>query len=94
MPKKSKREKMLADIRRRARTERVITVPAPSSPIREQASTFRFTTVSPIKPAVAHVITDTGELVAIKKDLNKTAVLSIIAIAAELVLYWFGRGKM
>lgn len=94
MPKKSKREKMLADIRRRARTEHVINVQTPASPIQEHTSTFRFTpSVSP-KPREVHVYTNTTELTAIKNDLTKTAILSVVAITAELVLYWFGKGKI
>lgn len=94
MPKKSKREKMLADIRRRARTERVISVPASASPIQDHASTFKFTATPFDQPNVPQVMTDTTELTAIKKDLYKTAILSVVAIAAEFTLYWVSSGKM
>ena len=94
MPKKSKKEKQLADIRRRARTERVITVSSPASPIQEHTSTFRFNAPSMPVKQVVHISTDTSELVAIKRDLNKTAILSVIAITVEFLLYWFGRGKI
>lgn len=70
MPKKSKREKMLADTRR---------------------STFQFVASPILKQSESHEIADTSELTAIKKDLVKTVILATIAIAAELVLYWFER---
>ena len=91
MPKKSRREKMLADIRRRARSERVLSVPAPQSPIQNHSATFQFTARQ--QPAVQTISTtvDSGELVAIKKDLTKTAILSVLAISAEFILFWFGR---
>ena len=94
MPKKSKREKMLADIRRRVRTEHVLTATPLASPIREHSSTFRFTMPTSPKQQEPRATTETSELTAIKKDLTKTTILAVIAIAAELTLYWFGKGKV
>ncbi len=85
---------MLADIRRRARTERVITVSSPGVPIQERSSTFQFTAPSIAKALPPQTRTDTAELIAIKKDLTKTAILATIAISVEFLLYWFGRGKI
>jgi hypothetical protein len=93
MPKKSKREKILADIRRRVRTEHVLTSASMPSPIREHESTFHFTAPVGTKTLDAVSVT-TSELVAIKKDLTKTVILAGIAITAELALFWFGRGKI
>lgn len=90
MPKKSKREKMLADIRRRVRTERVLTVPAAVSPIKTQPSTFQFTMANSSKRQEAPPANN-SELIAIKRDLTKTVVLALVAIAVELVLFWFER---
>ena len=70
MPKKSKREKILADSRR---------------------PTFQFVASPILKQSAPQTLADTGELTAIKKDLVKTVILATIAIAAELVLYWFER---
>ncbi len=94
MPKKSRHEKILADIRRRARTERVIPASPSPSPIREHASTFQFIASPNPNQHAALTAPETSELTAIKKDLTKTVVLSAVAIAAELTLYWFGRGKI
>ena len=63
----------------------------PTSPIAAHTGTFQFTAASMPKPQEIHVQENTTELVAIKKDLTKTAILSIIAIASEIVLFWFER---
>jgi len=94
MPKKSRREKQLADVRRRARTQSVISVPVAPSPIREHAATFQFIPSRPPAAQTVYATVDSGELVAIKKDLIKTAILSVLAISAEVILYWFGKGKL
>lgn len=94
MPKKSKREKILADVRRRVRTERVLSVSPSVSPIHEHAKTFRFTLSDKAKPQEAPLPVNTSELTAIKKDLTKTIVLATVAIAAEVALYWFGKGNI
>ena len=54
-------------------------------------STFQFVAPSIFKPSAPHDLADTDELIAIKKDLVKTVILATIAIAAELVLFWFER---
>lgn len=81
MPKKSKKEKILADLRRRVHTEPSVTTP-----------TFRFQLK---KEADAAPRQTTGsqktELTAIKKDLSKTVILAALAIAAEVIIYWFKR---
>lgn len=91
MPKKSKREKILAEARRRVRTEHVLTASPAPSPIAEHTHTFQFKAPS-LQGIPARTGTSDGtELTAIKKDLSKTIILAGIAIAAELVLYWFGK---
>ena len=94
MPKKSREQKMLADIRRRVRTERVISTPASSIPIQEHASTFKFIPSGQVKRQEVVSRAATGELTAIKKDLVKTIVLATIAISAELVLYFLSKGRI
>ncbi len=90
MPKKSKREKMLADIRRRARQEYVASAQAPEQ-ITTHTHTFKFAPAVSAKTNPVTSASDTAELTAIKRDLTKTVVLALIAIGAELALYWFGR---
>ena len=85
---------MLADIRRRAHTEHVVMAPVTASPIREHTSTFQFTAS---RDAAQHIVVPsaaTSELTAIKRDLVKTIGLAAVAITAELVLYWTGRGTV
>ena len=82
MPKKSKKEKILADLRRRAHTEQSL----------ETSPTFRFQVkkeaVAPIREQVPQ---NSSELTAIKRDLYKTFILATLAIAAEVIIYWFRR---
>ena len=81
---------MLADIRRTRTTEHVLTAQTPASPIRLHAATFQFT--APVSPKRQEAVSvSNSELTAIKKDLTKTVILATLAIAAELVLYWFER---
>jgi len=59
---------------------------------RRNVSTFHY--IPSIQPKSEQTIAiDTGELTAIKKDLTKTVVLAAIAIAAELILFWFEKMK-
>jgi hypothetical protein len=79
MPKKTKRQKILARERRH--------IPLPtSSPV-----AFHFqepaTPSSPIVPSG-----DREELIFIKKDLTKTLILALIAICIELGVYRMLRG--
>ena len=92
MPKKSKKEKILADLRRRVRTEQSLTAHIPT-PVKEEISpTFRFQLK---KEANAPMYTQephhSSELIAIKRDLYKTCILATLAIAAEVIIYWFRR---
>lgn len=92
MPKKSKKEKILADLRRRVHTEQTLMTHIPTL-VREEASpTFRFQvkkeTNIPVRAQRQENIT---ELTAIKRDLYKTFILATLAIAAEVIIYWFKR---
>lgn len=92
MPKKSKKEKILADLRRRVRTEQSLTAQIPTLVKEEAAPTFRFQVE---KEAVAPVRTQapqySSELTAIKRDLYKTCILATLAIAAEIIIYYVKR---
>ena len=92
MPKKSKKEKILADLRRRARTEQSLTTRIPTLVKEETSPTFRFRVKKEVEPPV-HTPgpQQTTELAAIKRDLYKTFILAAMAIAAEVIIYWFRR---
>ena len=88
MPKKSKRQKIIADLRRHARqTQSLHVTPAPVA-AQPSGSTFQFR--APLLKPTGETITDeeTAELTAIKRDLGKTLLLSACAIGVELSLYW------
>ncbi len=74
MPKKTKREKLLADHRR---VQMVSTHEPP----------FQFQAQAPVPVIIPPVLHETsGDLVLIRKDLYKTVVLATIAIFSEVLL--------
>lgn len=79
---------MLADIRRRVRTEHVRSISAGPSPISNESSTFQFKAVKLTKHEEAETIASAGEFEAIKRDLIKTFILAAIAISGELAIYF------
>lgn len=92
MPKKSKKEKILADLRRRVRTEQSLSTRIPTLVKEEVSPTFRFqlkkrVVVAPRTDIRQH----STELTAIKRGLYKTFILASLAIAAEVIIYWFRR---
>ena len=88
MPKKSKKEKIRADFRRKAYTEQVQTTHVPTVIKEEVAPIFKYEGPTPkVKPAQ----TDTVELTAIKHDLYKTFSLAVIALATEVGIYFLRR---
>lgn len=92
MPKKSKKEKILADLRRRVRTEQSLTTQIPTLVKEEAAPTFRFQLKKETRAPVGQPIRqNTTELTAIKRDLSKTFILAALAIAAELIIYFVKR---
>jgi acyl-CoA thioesterase FadM len=95
MPKKSKREKILADYRRKIQTQQSLTVHLPTLVKEETSLNFQFKLKNePQTPIRQSSAQDVTELVAIKRDLSKTFILATLAIAAELIIYWFGKGKL
>lgn len=94
MPKKSRREKILADIRRRARTEHVQQIVSVQSPVIAQTTTFRFTAPRISKTQEVTLQASTSELAAIKRDLIKTFILASIAIAGEITIYLISHGNI
>ena len=92
MPKKSKKEKILADIRRRAHTEQSLTTQIPTLVKEEPTSTFQFQLKKDIAgQALQPTQQNTSELTAIKHDLNKTFILATLAVVAEIIIYLFKR---
>jgi hypothetical protein len=92
MPKKSKKEKILADIRRRVHTEQTLTTQIPTLVKEEVAPAFRFQAKKEaIAPTRTQKPQQSSELSAIKSDLYKTFILAALAIAAEIIIYWFKR---
>ena len=82
MPKKSKKEKIIAELRRKVQTQQILT---PSPTFQYQA--IKENTI----PVLQHVQQHSSELIAIKKDLYKTFILAVVAIAAEIIIYFVKR---
>jgi hypothetical protein len=92
MPKKSKKEKILADLRRRVHTEQSLTAHIPTLVKEEAVPTFRFQVKKEaVAPAHTQEPQQSSELTEIKRDLYKTFILATLAIAAEVIIYWFRR---
>ncbi|MCX6791951.1 MAG: hypothetical protein NT149_02845 [Candidatus Gottesmanbacteria bacterium] len=92
MPKKSKKEKILADLRRRVRTEQSLTTQIPTLVKEETAHTFRFQVKKEAAtPAQTQEMQPSSELTAIKRDLYKTFILATLAIAVEIIIYFVKR---
>lgn len=93
MPKKTKKEKLLAELRRNSTREDVsksLSEQPPQQSILQKPKTdgsYRFISRT-IHPAPIVTSFETNELHAIRKDLMKTLVLSLVAFAGELALYW------
>lgn len=83
---------MLADIRRRVRTEQSLTTHIPTLVKEETSPTFRFQLKKEADmPVRAQVSQNSSELTAIKRDLYKTFILATLAIAAEIIIYFVKR---
>ncbi len=89
MPKKTKKEKIIAEYRRRIastiNTHTTTTAPTPLS-ANPVANTFHF---APVQSHNLRLTPDSStELKTIKADLRKTVFLAAIAILIELILSW------
>jgi hypothetical protein len=98
MPKKTKREKILAEARRIIREAKSGTpvprsttnVPAPDHEI-AQTSGYHFAPIAhkePTRQQVTSFVPDDAEFTAIRKNLIKTILIASGALAVEFVLYW------
>ncbi len=93
MPKKTKKEKLLAEHRRNSVREEI----SKSSSIQpSQRNVVQKTTIDGSYHFMSKTMNsvsmptsfETNELHAIRRDLFKTLALSLIAFAGELALYW------
>jgi len=86
MPKRTKREKLLAQLRRQASTR--VQTPSPSevaNNVQPQSTfTYQITKVSPEKEI--NNATNTEELTIIRGDLVRTIILALCAVAIELIM--------
>jgi hypothetical protein len=78
MPKKTRKEKLLAQKRR-------MSSPTPISPI---VSPFQYQSTQSAKKQQTALV-DTQELKTIKTDLAKTIILAIVAISMEVGMYYW-----
>lgn len=92
MPKKTKKEKIIADYRRKLATSYSLPETTMSSsasnPLASRASYSLHLPADPLSTQPKHDEINNSQLPAIKKDLVKTMTLAIVAIAIEFLLYW------
>lgn len=83
MPKKTRREKIIADYRKKL--NRILEAPSQQS-----VSPYQITNQHASKQNLAdHLTLDATELSAIKRNIAKTVLLAGLAVAGEIALYWF-----
>jgi len=93
MPKKTKKEKLLAELRRNSTREEISnssSVQPSQQSVTQQTKidgSYRFISKT-MNPASIPTSIEINELHAIRKNLLKTLVLSLVAFAGELALYW------
>ena len=84
MPKKTRKEKLRADVRHKSFALPMSEPPSSLSPI--LPATFQFRSARPTTGR--NEPEDAQELGAIRSDLTRTIVLALIAFSIELSLYW------
>jgi hypothetical protein len=96
MPKKTRREKIIADARRiiqQAKNEHLQTNNLPQNKVEIKNNhpniQLPYQIKTSFKQNQSNDQTDQTEFIAIKKDLTKTIVLSLIAVAVEFIIYWY-----
>lgn len=101
MPKKTKKEKIIAEYRRRIQSmanrpavsksfEKAVSENVKTSPTESPTSVYRLTPKTINLPRTASPVTasDVVDLAAIRHDLTKTVLLAAITVAIEFGLYW------
>ena len=92
MPKKTKREKVIAELRRKSGTHNSQSTFTPTGQ-HSTAPTFRFSGFDN-KATAPTALVQTNDLLAIKRDVLKTLILAAAAIAVEFALFFFEKGKL
>lgn len=82
MPRKTRQQKIIADLRRKVQNLEISYTPVTET---SKPETVKKTPVQPAKKIDTARFTADANL--IKKDLRKTFIISSLAIVAELVLY-------
>jgi hypothetical protein len=91
MPKKTKREKIIAEYRRALQNGRI-----PSTPLnainntpktRNDSKPYQFSAPVIIPPKPQPIQTDESEFKVIRKDLMRKMVIAGVAIASEFIIY-------
>ncbi|MEK7129603.1 MAG: hypothetical protein AAB803_01165 [Patescibacteria group bacterium] len=93
MPKKTKREKIIADYRKKLQRVQQLQESSPTSAnpspgIQAPVNTYRFITRTQTSLPASKAAAE-SELIYIKHDLTKTLLLASLAIGGELALFWF-----
>lgn len=93
MPKKTKKEKIIAEYRRKLQAAAVNSPEAATKqPAKTQPglppATYQFSHFNPKPPTSPAVSVDQTGLSLIRRDLLKTLALTSIALAIEFILYW------
>jgi hypothetical protein len=93
MPKKTRREKLQAEKRRKSSVPSFVSKPgATEIPSAALSTTFQFQASDQKKARLAET-ENTAELTVITRDLGKTLILACIAIAVEIFIYWLLHGR-
>jgi hypothetical protein len=88
MPKKTRKEKLLAQTRRHVAPSFVSQSATPVADTTVvSSSVFQFTAKTS-KKTQQMIADDTTELAVIKTDLAKTLILAVLAIGVEIGIYW------
>lgn len=95
MGRKTKKEKVIADLRRKMARMEIATrevKEAPSSEVTFLKKSATPTTTNAVSPQSGSLYIYPAQL--IKKDLTKTILISILAIGLEVVMYFVFEGKI
>jgi hypothetical protein len=96
MPKKTKKEKILAEARRIVRHHESIQsleITPKTANVVESKNPYTFSPGSVRMTNAKISAADISEFSIIRKDLIKTVILTVAAVFLELVIYWQFRGK-
>lgn len=95
MPKKTRREKILADLHKKQRLNHLfssnpqINEPVVVDSATQNPQTYRFDFIKSTRSVPTQSSLHAPGLSAIRRDLTKTIFLALVALACEFFLYWF-----